>query len=306
MVSFIILNYNNSLLVKKCIASIEMYMPANHYEVVVVDNGSRPEEYALLDELASGKDQEAMRLHIVRKEVNTGFGTGNMIGASVAQGDYLCFLNSDVFLVEDCVTPLCQYLDSHPDVGCITPVQQKTSGRRSRSFRHDTGIWHELLGDSIRECLLPRKFPPRDNILKESTAPVSVMQINGSFMLFPTTKFWAIGGFDTSIFLYYEEYDLAKRLQLHGWKRMVHPQYTFLHVHDASTSSMRRQALRENYVSRIYTYRKYHGMLTSLIYQLILTLQQVFKPRKWYILPTVVSRHVLSHSMRHQADGHRG
>lgn len=167
MVSFIILNYNSSLLVKKCIASIETYMPANHYEVVVVDNGSRPEEYALLDELASGKDQEAMRLHIVRKEVNTGFGTGNMIGASVAQG-------------------------------------------------------------------------------------------------------------------------------------------TFLHVHDASTSSMRRQALRENYVSRIYTYRKYHGMLTSLIYQLILTLQQVFKPRKWYILPTVVSRHVLSHSMRHQADGHRG
>ena len=203
-----------------------------------------------------------------------------------------------MFLVEDCVTPLCRYLDSHPDAGCITPVQQKADGRRSRSFRHDTGIWHELVGDSIRERLFPKKYPPRDSILKKSTEPVSVMQINGSFMLFPAKKFWAIGGFDTSIFLYYEEYDLAKRLQMKGWKRMVHPQYTFLHVHDASTSAIRKQALRENYVSKIYTYKKYHGGFTSLIFQTILTIQLLFKPQKWYILPVVMSRHVLSHSMR--------
>ena len=292
MVSFVILNFNSSLLTKKCIASIQEFMTDDNYEIIVVDNGSRPEEFALLDGL------ESESCHIVRMDVNTGFGTGNMIGASHAQGDYLCFLNSDVFLVEDCVTPLCRYLDSHPDVGCITPVQQKADGRRSRSFRHDTGIWHELVGDSIRERLFPKKYPPRDSILKKSTEPVSVMQINGSFMLFPAKKFWAIGGFDTSIFIYYEEYDLAKRLQMKGWKRMVHPQYTFLHVHDASTSAIRKQALRENYVSKIYTYKKYHGGFTSLIFQTILTIQLLFKPQKWYILPVVMSRHVLSHSMR--------
>ena len=292
MVSFVILNFNSSLLTKKCIASIQEFMTDDNYEIIVVDNGSRPEEFALLD------GQESESCHIVRMDVNTGFGTGNIMGASHAQGDYLCFLNSDVFLVEDCVTPLCRYLDSHPDAGCITPVQQKADGRRSRSFRHDTGIWHELVGDSIRERLFPKKYPPRDSILKKSTEPVSVMQINGSFMLFPAKKFWAIGGFDTSIFLYYEEYDLAKRLQMKGWKRMVHPQYTFLHVHDASTSAIRKQALRENYVSKIYTYKKYHGGFTSLIFQTILTIQLLFKPQKWYILPVLVSRHVLSHSMR--------
>lgn len=293
MISFIILNYNSSLLVRKCVDSIVEHIPANSYEIIVVDNGSRQEEYALLDGLQSNI------CHVVRKIVNTGFGTGNMIGASVAQGDYLCFLNSDVFLVEDCVTPLCQYLDNHPDAGCITPVQQKVDGRRSRSFRHDTGIWHELVGDSIRERLLPKKYPPRDSILKESTTPVSVMQINGSFMLFPTDKFWIIGGFDTSIFLYYEEYDLAKRLQLHDWKRMVHPGYTFMHVHDASTSSMRKQALRENFVSKLYTYQKYHNSLTTAIFRGIIAASLLVKPKKWYILPTVLSSNPLKHSMRH-------
>ena len=296
MVSIIILNYNKSILIKKCVASINEHLSTStRYEIIVVDNGSRHEDYAMLKELQDDY------CHVIHKEVNTGFGTGNMIGASLAQGDYLCFLNNDVFLVEDCITPLCQYLDNHPDVGCITPVQQKVDGRRSRSFRHDTGILHELLGDSIRERLFPRKYPPRDSILKKGTEPVSVMQINGSFMLFPSEKFWSIGGFDTSIFLYYEEYDLAKRLQMHNWKRMVHPKYTFLHVHDASTSTMRQLALNENYVSKIYTYKKFHGILTSLLFQSILVLELVFKPQKWYILPTAISRHVLAHSMRHQA-----
>ena len=296
MVSFIILNYNSSRLAGKCVDSIKAFLPLGSYEIIVVDNGSRVEEYTLLDKLADDTCQ------IVRKEQNTGFGTGNMVGASVARCDYLCFLNSDVVLVEDCVTPLCRYMTEHLDVGCITPVQQKVDGRRSRSFRHDSGIWHELVGDGIREKLFPRRFPPRDSILKESTEPVSVMQINGSFMLFPADKFWAIGGFDTSIFLYYEEYDLAKRLQLKGWKRVVHPQYTFLHVHDASTSAMRRQALKENFVSKIYTYRKYHGLVATFLFRSIIALQLMVKPRKWYVLPAVLGGNPLRHSMRYQAD----
>jgi len=294
-VSFIILNFNSSELTHKCVRSIIEHINGMDHEIIVVDNGSRDEEYRLLTE---GMPPGSCR--IVRKAQNTGFGTGNMIGASVAEGRYLCFLNSDVLLVEDCITPLCDYLDSHPDVGSITPVQQKVDGRRSRSFRHDSGIWHELVGDSIRERLFPKRFPPRDSILKESTEPVSVMQINGSFMMFPADKFWQIGGFDTAIFLYYEEYDLAKRLELHGWKRVVHPAYTFLHVHDASTTAIHRLALRENFISKLYTYRKYHGLFTSLLFQTIIAVQLLCKPRKWYILPAVVSGSPISHSMRHQ------
>lgn len=302
MVSFIILNYNSTQLALKCVASISQYMPEASYEVIVVDNGSRTDEYRRLCEGLHGREM----CHLVRKEVNTGFGTGNMVGASMAQGDYLCFLNSDVLLVEDCVTPLCRYMDGHPDVGCMTPVQQKVDGRRSRSFRHDSGFWHELVGDGLRERLFPRRFPPRDSILKVSEQPVSVMQINGSFMLFDACKFWAIGGFDTSIFLYYEEYDLAKRLQMRGWQRVVHPKYTFLHVHDASTSAMRRLSLKENFVSKIYTYRKYHGMLPSLCFQGLICLQQLFKPKKWYILPVCLSGRVMKHSMRYRAAGDKG
>lgn len=302
MISFIILNYNNATLSLKCVASIKQYIPQESYEVIIVDNGSRPDDYQQLCEGLQGLG----RCQLLRKEVNTGFGTGNMVGASAARGQFLCFLNNDVLLVEDCVTPLCRYMQKHTDVGCMTPVQQKVDGRRSRSFRQDSGFWHELVGDSVRERLFPKHFPPRDIILKVSDQPVSVMQINGSFMLFDANKFWAIGGFDTSIFLYYEEYDLAKRLHLRGWHCMVHPKYTFLHVHDASTSSMRRLTLKENFVSKIYTYRKYHGTLPSLCFQGLITLKLLFKPKKWYILPVSLSGKVMRHSMRYRAGGGRG
>lgn len=296
MISFIILNYNGAKLTAKCADSIAEHMPAGTYEIVVVDNGSKKDDYAMLEKLLT-KDNS---LKIVRSNTNTGFGTGNMTGAANAKGEYLCFLNNDVILTQDCVTPLCHYLAEHADAGCITPVQQKVSGARSRSFRHDSGIWHELVGDSIREKLMPRRFPPRDSILKESSEPVSVMQINGSFMIFPTDKFWAIGGFDTTIFLYYEEYDLAKRLAMKGWKRMVHPAYTFLHVHDASTSSMQKLTLKENFISKVYTYEKYHGAMTSLIFRTIIVMQLALKPRKWYILKAMLSSCVTRHSMRFQ------
>ena len=295
LVSFIILSFNSSELTAKCVSSVEAYMPAGSYEIIVVDNGSREEQYRQLAALAQ------KQCRVIRLNTNTGFGTGNQVGAANARGDYLCFINNDVLLVEDCVTPLCHYLTAHPDVGCITPVQQKVDGRRSRSFRHDQGIGYVLFGDSLRERLFPRRYPPRDSVLTKSGQPISVMQINGSFMLFPADKFWAIGGFDTSIFLYYEEYDLAKRLQIMGWQRQVHPLYTFLHVHDATTSSMRRQVSKERFVSRIYTYRKYHDLLTSALYQSIIVTQLLFKPRKWYILPVALSfGNILRHSMRYQ------
>ena len=147
MISFIILNYNSSLLTVKCIDSIVKQMPADSYEIVVVDNGSRPEEYDLLAPFCQEK-----HCCLVRQAVNTGFGTGNMIGASVAQGDYLCFLNSDVVLVEDCVTPLCQYMDAHPNVGCMTPVQQKVDSaitERKLSFKPELDIRGERLSDAL-------------------------------------------------------------------------------------------------------------------------------------------------------------
>ena len=117
-VSIIILNYNTSRLTLNCINSIHKYLPNGTYEIIVVDNASQETDYQHLTENLSGQE-----ITIIRNKINSGFGAGNMVGANIAQGKYLCFLNNDTELLEDCISPLCSYLKENPQTGCITPQQ---------------------------------------------------------------------------------------------------------------------------------------------------------------------------------------
>ena len=292
MVSFIILDHNSSMLTSQCVKSIRKYIEQHSYEIIIIDNGSHATEAAQLDTLVSDD------CHVTHCHINSGFGLGNQLGAHMARGQYLCFLNSDVELTEDCITPLLTYLKKHPDTGCITPRQTKPEGRHSRSFRHHPGIRHELFGFTLFEKLNPQKYPSRD-IMPD--VPFKVHQINGSFMLFPAEKFWAIGGFDTNIFLYHEEYDLAMRLQRNDWTCIVYPQATFLHRHGVTISKTqtKRDIRRELLISHIYVYRKYHPLPYSFVFQTILFIKHLFKPHRWYLIPILLRGEALSCSLRH-------
>ena len=291
IVSFIILDYNSSTLTEQCVKTIRQHIK-HSYEIIIVDNNGRPEEANRLETLAS---KECRILHC---HTNGGFGLGNQLGAHMAHGKYLCFLNSDVELTEDCITPVINFFEDNPKTGCITPRQTKPNNRHARSFRHNPGICHELLGYRIFERINPKKYPARDNM---PDTPFAVQQINGSFMLFPTEKFWAIGGFDTNIFLYHEEYDLAMRLQRNNWTCIVYPQTTFLHRHGVTVSNIqtKRNIRRELLISLIYVYRKYHPLPYSFVFQTILFIKHLFRPHRWYLIPILLRGEALSCSLRH-------
>ena len=94
-VSFIILNYNSATETINCVNSIFKHYPKTDYEIIIVDNCSKEEDFQLLKKLFNNK------CTIIKNKLNFGFGGGNMIGANFANGKYLCFLNSDIKLKED-------------------------------------------------------------------------------------------------------------------------------------------------------------------------------------------------------------
>lgn len=292
MVSFIILNYNTHALTLRCLESVEKQVAAEH-ETIVVDNGSAPGE---LEQLKAGLAPHKATLIVSRR--NTGFGLGNMMGAQVARGEYLCFLNSDVTFSEDCITPLVDYLRQHNDVANIIPQEYNREGRPVPSFKHPFGIRHELFGDGIFERLFPRQFPSRRQFGGDT--PYAVSQTSGCMMLFDAEKFWQAGGFDTNIFLYYEEYDICRRLRQRGWRCMVHPAFRFNHLHGASTPSRNPLIRRELYISKMYCYRKHHPWWQALVFQMLNVLILLVKPRKWHVLPILLRGEALSRSMRHR------
>lgn len=289
MVSFIVLNYNTPDITAQCIQSIETFYGDKDFEIIVVDNNSSMVNYERLLQLNQGRHK------IIRSKINTGFGLGNMLGAEQATGDYLCFLNSDVLLVEDCITPLVQYLSATKDVGVITPQQYRPHGT-AFSFRHKFGIRRDLFGDDIFEYLFPKKFPKRSDLSR--TEPFVVSEINGSFMLFPAAVFWEIGGFDTNIFLFHEEYDIARRLEARGYKNVVYPTVRFLHAHGASSAEAKKDIRKERFISKIYCYSKYHHPLMTLLFRLENMMKKLFSPKSWYLIPVFLTGNTLALSMR--------
>ena len=289
-VSFVILNYNTARLVLKCIDSIRKYVSDTTFELIVVDNDSNQADR---DILISHADE--FRLVVSRQ--NLGFGGGNMLGANVAVGEYICFLNSDVELTSDCVTPLMDYLESHKDIGCITPQQYNPDGQLVSSFNHDLGLLPSIVNRKILERLFPVTFPSRRRLHE---APFKAHHINGCFLLMPTSLFWQCGGFDMNIFLYSEEYDLSMRLLRIGYHCAVDPRYSFIHHQGKSTESTRSLTCREGFISELYTFRKYHNAFHSFLYRLVLIVKLIPNVKRWYIYPVLFSGSPLSLSMRHK------
>lgn len=293
MTSIIILSFNSADFTFKCIETIRQHVMPDTYEIIVVDNGSVPDDGAKLIEASN-----SMGFTLVRSKINVGFGAGNMLGANQAKGDYLCFLNNDTELFEDSINPLCQFLREHNDVGCITPQEYNIENRRVRAHKHGISLRQALLGDVILNKFNPRKYPKRGADFKGE--PIYPVEISGSFLMFPADAFHAIGGFDINIFLYYEEYDTAMRLRKIGKRVCVFTKYGYRHVHGASMRKHKSPTYTELQISKIYCYTKHHNILCSVLFRANCIISVLVKPKKWYLLKTIIHGNILSQSMRHR------
>ena len=77
-------------------------------------------------------------------------------------------------------------------------------------------------------------------------------------MFLKTEDFIKVGGFDTQIFLYYEETDLCIRLSKIGKNAFLVPKAEFIHYHGASTEKS-LAIKKELKISLLYVMKKHYG-----------------------------------------------
>ena len=192
-VSVIIVNYHTSELVTDCLRSLYAQCRGVGLEVIVVDNASEPGLQRKFDALFPGLGVKCLQL-----DENVGFGRANNAGAETATGRNLFFLNPDTILVNDAVSILSGYLDSHPD------------------------NWPDRLryGDN-------RRF-------NHTGQPMQVAYITGADLMMPASLFHGIGGFSPDFFMYYEETDLQLRMRRMGLKARLVPGASIKHLEGGS------------------------------------------------------------------------
>lgn len=298
-IGIIIINYNKSDLTVACVKSIiEHTDPKINYQLIVVDNASSFEDYSNLKKSLAAASYDDIK--IVRSMINTGFGGGNMFGVQHVDSSYYAFINNDTLLVNDCLSILKNYMDKQPEIAVCGPEIQNEEQLRQVSFDHFSNLAREVFGKKFLEIIHPKKFPNRK---KRYENPLTVNYINGSFMFCRATDFHNVGGFDTNIFLFYEESDLCYRLFKQGKLTSFIPEAKYIHYHGESLPDSIISKI-ELKTSMFYVIRKNYGYIQYQLLRIILLVKYTFtclvKPKYLPLLYRILIGIPVSKSIKHQ------
>ncbi|MCT7533297.1 glycosyltransferase [Aliarcobacter cryaerophilus] len=267
--SFITINYNSSNLTIKLVDSIISQTVNLDFEIIVVDNASKKEDFQNLCDSLNRFEQ----VKIIRNKINSGFASGNMLGVNYALGKYYFFINNDCILLNNTSKILKDFLDFNKDVGLATAKVLDNNGNYSSSYKQFPHLIKQLFGNSIQRIISKNRFPS-NKIKLEKNSEVEV--ISGSCMFFRKDVFCSIGGFDTVFFLYCEEEDICKRVWDFGKKVYFIPKAEVFHEAGGSTEKS-FQIEREFYISYYHLIDKHFNLLEIFLLKLALFIKLFFR-----------------------------
>lgn len=258
-ISLITVNYNGLDLTRALICSVQRHV-STPLEIVVVDNGSRQDEAALLREEFAG-------ITAIRSERNLGFAGGNNLGFRAARGEYLLLLNNDTEVEDDSLRYLCQTLDRRPELGAVCPKIRFFAPPRAIQFAGYT----PLTRITLRNALVG--FGEADD--GRFDTPRDTPYAHGAAMMVRRSVLEKAGPMPEMYFLYYEELDWSVRIAQAGFGIAYDPRCTVFHKESATTGQ--QSPLRSFYLTRnrlLFARRNRHGAARtlSLLYQLAVAL----------------------------------
>ena len=97
-VSFVVAAYNTEKYIEKCLRSIEQ-QDIDDYEIIVVDDCSKDSTYEVITRFS----EKNTHVKLYQNEVNCGAGYTKNKAVSLCHGKYICFVDSDDWLVEGAI-----------------------------------------------------------------------------------------------------------------------------------------------------------------------------------------------------------
>lgn len=221
--------YNGAAFIERSVASVfAQSMPAS--EVIVVNDGSRPEERASLDALAA-----RFPFRILDKE-NGGQGSARNAGVAASTAEYICFLDQDDFYLSNHIEILVKGIPADdPRLGFVYADLAEADGE----------------GNIIRAAMVKDHtlHHPKTNIFEMLRHDIFVLP---SAAIVTRKAFDAVGGFDTQ-FMGFEDDDLFLRIFRKGFtNHFIDKVVTVWCIHTGSTSfDMRMIRSRFKYFKKL-------------------------------------------------------
>lgn len=216
----VIVNYNSSLLLERCIASLPRKAVTT---IVVVDNHSTVEQVALLRVIA----QRDVRVDLVEVIENRGFGAGVNIGVArlaPAPDDLFVVLNPDTVIHPGALEVIGTHL-ARNDCDIVSPTIVSGDPEQPRVWYR--GGWIDYRRGSAVHCDYGRAHNQGGGMRRADFVTGACLAMTGA-------AWKTLGGFREDLFLYWEDTDLSIRAAAAGLRMAVQLDASIWHAEGGS------------------------------------------------------------------------
>ncbi len=218
-VAIVILNWNGCKMLKQYLPSVLLYSRGEAV-VYVADNASTDDSMEML----RGHFPE---VKLIQLSQNWGFAEGYNQALKQIEAEYYLLLNSDIEVTHHWLTPMIEYLDSHPEVAACQPKLLSIFDKDCFEYAGASGGFLDRFGYPFCRGRVFETVE-RDNGQYDDVA--DILWATGAALMIRSSDYWKAGGLDARFFAHNEEIDLCWRLRIMGRRIVCLPDSCAYHV----------------------------------------------------------------------------
>lgn len=225
-VSIVIVSFNTSGLLDKCLSQVYAGSQELDRDVIVVENASVDGTREMLAE-------KWPRVRVILNDDNRGYAPACNQGLKGASGRYVLALNSDAFLIGDALAKLVRFMDESPDVCAVVPKLLNGDGTLQYTCaRRQPTVFDQFVFYSNIDALFPRlawrrlSYLPKESY--DSTTDVDIL--SGACTLFRPSVLECVGLLDERLILNYDDIEWCMRAGRLGCRLVYYPEAQATHL----------------------------------------------------------------------------
>ena len=270
--SIIIVSWNAKSFLQQCLQSARAEADLARAEIIVVDNASTDGSWEMVQE-------RFPEVKLVRNLANLGFAKASNIGMRLSRGRYVCLVNSDVQVLDDCFDRLIAHLDQHPRFGMVGPRIVGSDGRVQRSCMGFPTLWNTLCAALALPSAFPKSALVNGWLLTHRSFDrlQTVDVLNGMFVMVRREALEEVGLLDEDFFMYGEDMDWCQRFWQAGWGVTLCPDAQAVHYGGASSANAPVRFYVEMNRSLLRYFTKHHGWFGHCAVSCVIAIHQVLR-----------------------------
>jgi GT2 family glycosyltransferase len=250
LVTVVIVNWNGKRYLKDCLNSLEQ-QSNRAFDTIVVDNGSN-------DGSAQFLQQNYPNIKVIALDRNIGYSVGINLGIQNAQSKYLIALNNDTKVHSNWLEELLKMAESNSHIGSCQP---KIMSIQNPQLIDSVGLAIKKNGEAYQIGFQEKDHGQYDKFTE-------LLGACSASVLYRREALMQIGGFDADFFAYFEDVDIALRLNKAGWKCMFVP--TSIVYHYGSATAVNESPFKTYLLTRNQYFYRIKNQSAGLTLQFLL------------------------------------